>query len=109
MSKIVIKSVKKASLNESVLLKENNVLAELIPDYYAAKKTDGYSSHILEDDNYHVGVARAAHKNCENLLGHVVFFMKGGSSPVINLKEKGQFYLVDMKHQGHIARLDEKA
>lgn len=105
----MIKSVKCKNLNESVLLKENNVLAKLIPDYYAAKKADGYSSHILEDDDYHVGVVVAANKNCDNMMDHVIFFMKGKTSPVMNLKDKGQFYLVDMKHQGHIVRLDEKA
>lgn len=107
MSKI--KSVKKKDLNDSVLLKRDNVLAEVIPDYYAAKKKEGYSSHIQEDDDYHVGIVVAAHDSCKNMLGHVVFFMKGRTSPLMNLKEKGKFHLVDMNHQGHLVRLDEKA
>ena len=106
---IEIKKIKKKNLNDSVLLKKDHVLAEIIPDYYAAKKGEGFSTHISEDDNYNVGVVVAANASCENMIGHIVFFMKGGTSPVMNFKEKGKFSLVDMNHQGHLVRLDEKA
>jgi hypothetical protein len=96
------------SLEDSVLLNPKHVMVELIPDYFAPSKKGGYNSHVQEDDDHNVGVVVAAHPDVRETIDHVIYFRKGHVSPLISLKEKGKFYVVDVTHQSIVVRKDQK-
>ena len=101
-----LKKVEVGSFSESIFMTDRNVLIERIPDYYAQKKSQGFNSHIAEDDNYYVGTLVAVgNSDYTYLIGNTVFYMKNSGVQVT--LEKKKFDKVSWDHV-HLVRLDER-